>query len=159
MKKTQLSIASLLFAGLFATGCSQQQIQEPEPMPTPAPEPMPTPEPIPEPVPAPPPVVVRPAPVVKPVPRRPTNPNCHSHPSNAMTKSIQHCHKNPRGQHHYGQKAIKRAPTPFVRPTAKPQVDVRALQRKLKAKGYYRGAIDGVVGTGTRDALKRFQNR
>ncbi len=41
----------------------------------------------------------------------------------------------------------------------RPQVDVYALQRKLKAKGYYKGAIDGVVGNQTRDALKRFQNR
>lgn len=159
MNKTQLSVASLLFAGLFATGCSQQQIQETAPEPIPAPEPMPVPMPAPEPIPAP--VVVIPAPVVKPapVPHRPINPNCHSHPSNAMTKSIQHCHKNPRGQHQYGQRVINRAPVPVVRPVAKPQVDVRALQRKLKAKGYYRGAIDGVVGTGTRDALKRFQNR
>ena len=158
MNKTQLSVASLLFAGLFATGCSQQQIQETVPEPIPTPEPMPVPTPAPEPIPAPV-VVIKPAPVVKPAPRRPINPNCHSHPSNAMTKSIQHCHKNPRGQHQYGQRVINREPAPVVRPATKPQVDVRALQRKLKAKGYYKGAIDGVVGTGTRDALKRFQNR
>jgi peptidoglycan hydrolase-like protein with peptidoglycan-binding domain len=41
----------------------------------------------------------------------------------------------------------------------KPQVDVYALQRKLKAKGYYKGPIDGVVGPGTRDALQRFMQR
>jgi len=40
-----------------------------------------------------------------------------------------------------------------------PQVDVFALQRKLKAKGYYKGPIDGVVGAGTRSALKRFMQR
>ncbi len=42
---------------------------------------------------------------------------------------------------------------------AQPQVDVYALQRKLKAKGYYKGPIDGVVGPGTRDALQRFMKR
>jgi peptidoglycan hydrolase-like protein with peptidoglycan-binding domain len=42
----------------------------------------------------------------------------------------------------------------------KAPVDVYALQRKLKAKGYYRGPIDGIVGSGTRGALQRFmQNR
>ncbi len=162
MNKTHLSLTSLVLAGLFATGCSQQQIQEPVPEPTPTPEPMPEPEPAPAPTPA---VVIKPAPtpapvVVKPTPRpRPVNPNCHSHPANAMTKSIQHCHKNPKGQHYYGRKIVTPTPPPVVRPAPKPQVDVRALQRKLKAKGYYKGAIDGVVGTETRDALKRFQNR
>ena len=158
MNKTQLSITSLLFAGLFATGCSQQQIQEPMPEPIPAPEPMPAPEPAPTPAPV---VVIKPAPapvVIRPAPRRPVNPNCHHHAANSMTKSIQHCHKNPKGQHHYGKRLVRPA-APIARPIAKPQVDVRALQRKLKAKGYYKGAIDGVVGTGTRDALKRFQNR
>jgi peptidoglycan hydrolase-like protein with peptidoglycan-binding domain len=44
-------------------------------------------------------------------------------------------------------------------PQQKP-VDVYALQRKLKAKGYYKGPIDGIVGSGTRGALQRFmQNR
>jgi len=41
-------------------------------------------------------------------------------------------------------------------PKAKPPVDVFALQSKLKAKGYYRGPIDGVVGKGTRAALQQF---
>ena len=166
MNKTQLSIASLLFAGLFATGCSQQQIQESTPEPTPAPMPEPEPEPAPAPTPAPV-VIIKPTPapapiVVKPAPRRPINPNCHHHPANAMTKSIQHCHKNPAGQHRYGKRVVRPATPiarPIARPVEKPQVDVRALQRKLKAKGYYRGAIDGVVGNETRDALKRFQNR
>jgi hypothetical protein len=166
----QLSFTSLVLASLFATGCSQQQIHETvEPTPEPGPvviEPEPVPVVIqPEPVPAP--VVVRPAPVVKPKPappRRRVNPNCHHHASNAMTKSIQHCHKNPQGKHRYGgsirsvKPVIRRAPIVRKAPV-KPRVDVRALQRKLKSKGYYRGPIDGVVGNGTRDALKRFQNR
>ena len=75
------------------------------------------------------------------------NPDCHNHPRNAMTNSVTHCHKNPQGQHRYGAGA------------AKPAVDVSALQRKLKAKGYYKGAIDGVINNGTRDALKQYQNR
>jgi peptidoglycan hydrolase-like protein with peptidoglycan-binding domain len=40
-----------------------------------------------------------------------------------------------------------------------PTVDVRALQQKLKAKGYYKGPIDGVVGPSTRSALQRFMQR
>ena len=148
-QKKQISLASVILAGLFATGCSQQQIQEPVVT-------IPTPE-------KPAPIVVKPtpvipAPVVTPPPVRPTprprNPNCHTHPANSMTKSIQHCHKNPTGKHHYGNRVTKKHT-----PETKPQVDVYALQRKLKAKGYYKGAIDGVVGSETRGALKRFQNR
>jgi len=122
--KHQISITSLLLASVLATGCSQQQVQE-----APA-----------EPVAAVAPVVVTP-------PAPAANPDCHTHPRNAMTNSITHCHKNPTGQHHYGAGA------------AKPAVDVSALQRKLKAKGYYKGAIDGVINNGTRDALKQYQNR
>ena len=45
-------------------------------------------------------------------------------------------------------------------PAPKKAVDVFALQTKLKAKGYYKGPIDGVVGKGTRAALNQFmQNR
>jgi peptidoglycan hydrolase-like protein with peptidoglycan-binding domain len=51
---------------------------------------------------------------------------------------------------------VRRAPAPIAQ---KPRINVRALERKLKSKGYYKGPIDGVVGNGTRDALKRFQNR
>lgn len=161
MNKYKLSMTSLVLAGLFTTGCSQQQIQE-------QPEPMPEPPPVvvqPEPTPAP--VVVRPAPV-KPAPRRHVNPDCHYHPANSMSKALKHCHKNPKGQHHYGNRVVRkaapvrRAPAPVVRsaPVAqKPRIDVRALQRKLKSKGYYKGPIDGVVGGGTREALRRFQNR
>jgi hypothetical protein len=165
MNRTQqLSIASLVLAGVFVSGCSQQQIQEPtpEPMPTPVvkstPEPTPAPVVVSKPEPAP---VMKPVAVVKP---KPINPNCHYHPANSMSKAVKHCHKNPQGKHHYGN-AVKQAPivaTPMQEmPVApvKPRVDVRALQRKLKSKGYYKGPIDGVVGNGTRDALQRFQNR
>ena len=47
----------------------------------------------------------------------------------------------------------------MMRTAPKPQVDVYALQRKLKAKGYYKGPIDGIVGPGTRSALQRFMKR
>ena len=72
-------------------------------------------------------------------------PNC--------TNSYRHSHKyNTRNHsHHYSCKG-------GARPSGG-KVDVYALQRKLKAKGYYKGPIDGVVGKGTRSALKRFMNR
>lgn len=193
----QLSIATLILAGVFATGCSQQsaggsqiaggsqsqieggsqqassqqQVEEK--------------------------VVV--PPTVTPPPA--TGGNCHTHPANQWTKTIRHCHPNPTGKHRYG--GARRAPVKHVaprrsynrwththpaiphctnsiththkyrnrnhthhysckgmRPAHRPaQVDVYALQRKLKAKGYYKGPIDGVVGPATRSALKRFMNR
>lgn len=36
--------------------------------------------------------------------------------------------------------------------------DVRKMQDKLKAKGFYKGAIDGKFGPGTKQAVIRFQN-
>jgi hypothetical protein len=165
MNKYQFSITSLLLAGLFATGCSQQQIQEQsEPMPEPPPaviQPEPTPPPVVKPEP------VRPAPVVKPAPRHRVNPDCHYHPANSRSKALKHCHKNPKGKHYYGNKVVRKvapkkeavAPVRRAPVVQKPRIDVRALQRKLKSKGYYKGAIDGVVRDETRDALRRFQNR
>lgn len=35
--------------------------------------------------------------------------------------------------------------------------EVRQVQRKLKSLGIYRGAIDGIYGTATRDAVRQFQ--
>ena len=110
-------------------------------------------------------------------PKKPVNRWCHSHPANSMTKSVQHCHKynQVRHNHRYAGNtprvaAPAPAPTTAMKPIprrimapkapAAPKVDVFALQRKLKAKGYYRGPIDGVVGSGTRSALQQFmQNR
>jgi len=102
-------------------------------------------------------------PVYKTVPAKPaTNKWCHSHPANSMTKSVSHCHKytNRNHSHSYGQKVAPTRPyvapkVPTMAPKA-PPVDVFALQTKLKAKGYYRGPIDGVVGSGTRAALQQF---
>ncbi len=34
-----------------------------------------------------------------------------------------------------------------------------AVQRELKNRGYYRGAVDGQFGSGSRAALRRFQSR
>jgi hypothetical protein len=162
-KTQQLSIASLLLTGIFVSGCSQQQVQEPiEPTPQPTPvimvdPPKPTPAPV---VQQPAPVKQVPTPVVRP---KSVNPNCHSHPANAMSKSVKHCHKNPQGKHHYGNRMTNKTPVAPMKKMpvapAKPRIDVQALQRKLKSKGYYKGPIDGVVGDGTRDALQRFQNR
>lgn len=36
-------------------------------------------------------------------------------------------------------------------------LSVRALQRKLKSEGHYRGAVDGIIGPMTTKAIKRFQ--
>ena len=154
--KQQLSVTTVLMAGLLATGCSQQQIEggsqvagasqqqveEPVVM-APAPAPVAAPAPAPA-----------PAPVMAPKPRG--NRWTHTHPAiPRCTDSIRHTHKYNSANHHhkYSCKGAMR-PAP-----AKPAVDVYALQRKLKAKGYYKGPIDGVVGPGTRSALKRFMNR
>jgi len=160
--KYQLSIAALLMAGVFATGCSQQtaggsqiaggsqsqieggaqmgsqqQVEEPAPV-----------------VVAPAPAPVAPAPAPKPAPV--VNPWTHTHPAiPGCTDSTTHTHKytNRNHTHHYScKKAMRAAPR-------QPEVDVYALQRKLKAKGYYKGPVDGVVGPSTREALKRFMNR
>ena len=109
----------------------------------------------------------RPAPVVVRRPYRPpVNRWTHTHPAIPhCTKSIRHTHKYSNRNHHhkYGCTQGKRRYAPVKRHyaprPAQPKVDVYALQRKLKAKGYYKGPIDGVVGPGTRSALKRFMNR
>ena len=78
----------------------------------------------------------------------------HTHPAIPnCTKSIRHTHKynSARHSHKYGCRPMAKAKAP--------QVDVRALQAKLKAKGYYKGPIDGVVGPATRSALQRFMKR
>ena len=190
--KHQLSIATLLMAGVFVTGCSQQSAggsqvaggsqaagsqqvaggsqvsggsqaagsqqvaggsqvsggsqggsQQQVEAPVVEPE-------DPEMAPAPP--VMAPKPKMAP---KPVNRWAHTHPAiPRCTKSVRHAHKysNARHSHRYGCQPAKR-----MQP--KPQVDVRALQMKLKAKGYYKGPIDGIVGPGTRSALQRFMKR
>ncbi len=186
-----LSIATLVLAGFFTTGCSQQQVdgggasqvagssqQQAEPVAD---------------------VVPAPADAPAAAPHRdanshthPAQPKCtnsvtHTHPNGAKshhhkyscrgmvkhqprraatgnkwthrhpaiprcTDSVTHTHKfNNRGHHHkYSCKGAK----------GKGSVNVHALQRKLKAKGYYRGPINGVVTPQTRSALQRYmQNR
>lgn len=181
--KHQLSIATLVLAGVFATGCSQQtagasqdasggsqmagsqmagsqqvsggdqvsgsqqvsggsqvaggsqqsssqqQVEAAAPVVA---------EPAPAPV-----MEAKPAPVDRWSHTHPAIPNC--------TNSIRHSHPytNAQHTHRYGCQGM----------AAKPQVDVYALQRKLKAKGYYKGPIDGIVGPGTRSALQRFMKR
>ena len=174
----QLSIATLVLAGVFATGCSQQsaggsqsagssqvsggsqqqveggsqvqnaggsqqassqqQVEAPAPVVT---APAPTAEP-----------VVVPAPVIM-EPKPQGNRWTHTHPAiPRCTKSIRHTHKynTANHTHKYGCRAETKT---------KPEVDVEALQMKLKAKGYYKGPIDGVVGPATRSALQRFMQR
>ncbi len=174
--KHQLSIATLVMMGIFATGCSQQsaggsqmsggsqqqveggsqvsggsqqqveggsQVSGSQQQQESA-----------EPVVVAEPVAVEPAPVPAAPAKAPVNRWFHHHPEApacAKTKSHTHKYSNRNHRHHYscqGRMAPKQ-----------PQVDVRALQMKLKAKGYYKGPIDGIVGPGTRSALKRFMNR
>ncbi len=185
-----LSIATLVLAGLFTTGCSQQQVQAEGGTSQVAgssqqvagssqqqAEPVATPEPA--------------APAAAPTKdanshTHPAQPKCtnsvtHTHPNGAKshnhtyscskraaaatgnkwthrhpaiprcTDSITHTHKfNNRGHHHkYSCKGAK----------GKGSVNVHALQRKLKAKGYYKGPINGVVTPQTRSALQRYMQR
>ncbi len=37
--------------------------------------------------------------------------------------------------------------------------EVKSIQSRLKAWGYYSGSVDGIYGTATRDAVKRFQKK
>lgn len=160
-----LSIATLVFAGLLATGCSQQQVdggtsqvagstqqvagtsqtatqtasQQQAEAPVEA---------------APAPVEAAPAPAPAPAPVRAADPWLHTHPAVPnCTNSVTHSHKytNRNHTHKYGCKG---------RTARKGSVDVYSLQRKLKAKGYYKGPINGVVTPETRSALQRYmQNR
>jgi len=96
-------------------------------------------------------------------PRHYQNPWAHYHAeAPACAKTKKHSHKyNKTGaphRHSYGCNQPRRVNRVAPQPR-QPQVDVFALQRKLKAKGYYKGPIDGVVGAGTRSALKRFMQR
>ena len=199
--KHQLSIATLVMAGVFATGCSQQSAggsqvsggsqqsaggsqvsggsqqqveggsqvsgdsgaatggsqqsgsqQQVEETPVVAPTPAPVAKPVARTVP-------RPAPKMAPKRHARTNQWGHTHPAvPRCTKSVRHTHKykNARHTHRYSCQGVA---APRRAAPAKQPVDVYALQRKLKAKGYYKGPIDGVVGAGTRSALKRFMNR
>ena len=185
--KHQLSIATLVMVGFFATGCSQQeaggaqvsggsqqqveggaqvaggsQQQQEEVVVVPPKR-----------------VVVKPAPVRRapvrraPVRRVASNPWLHYHPeAPKCAKTRKHSHKFKRtgARHHHRYACAQPRYTRHVQPRrqvrqvrqvrrVQPQVDVRALQTKLKAKGFYRGPIDGIVGPGTRSALKRFMNR
>ena len=171
--KHQLSIATLLMAGVFVTGCSQQSAggsqvagssqsqaeggsqvsgsqQQVE-----AAAPVVVAEPVMAPKAAP-----APAPTMAPKPKPRVNRWGHTHPAiPRCTDSIRHTHKynQARHTHKYSCRNQPRRVAPKMQP--KPQVDVRALQMKLKAKGYYKGPIDGVVGPGTRSALQRFMKR
>ncbi len=70
----------------------------------------------------------------------------HGHPANKCTKSIRHTHKYNSANHSHKY-------------SCQGGVDIQALQAKLKAKGYYKGPINGVINSGTRSALQRYQQR
>ena len=178
--KHQLSLATLLMAGVFVTGCSQQeasggsqgsggsqesggsqvsggsqqqveggsqvsgsqqQVEAAAPV-------------VAAPIAAAP-IAAAPAPVAAAPARAPVNRWFHYHPEApacALTKSHAHKYTNRNHRHHYSCDKMAQKAQPA-------QVDVYALQRKLKAKGYYKGPIDGIVGPGTRSALQRFMKR
>ena len=174
--KHQLSIATLLMAGVFVTGCSQQtaggsqvagssqsqieggsqvgsqkQVEDAVPVVEPTAPRVVAPKPTPKPK-----MVDKPRMVDKPVNRW-----AHTHPAvPRCTNSVTHTHKynQARHSHKYSCKDERRM-APKETMVKKPEVDVRALQQKLKAKGYYKGPIDGIVGPGTRNALQRFMKR
>lgn len=137
--KAPLSVAGVILFGAFATGCSQQQQQadasdasQAQSQNADASAP-----------------AAEPAPAA-PAPKKPVGKNCHSHPENSSRGTVQHCHPYPGNgphSHVYGQGA------------AKPQIDVAELQRRLKAKGYYKGPIDGNLSQGTKDALAAYQSK
>lgn len=138
--KAPLSVAGVILFGAFATGCSQQQQQadasdasQAQSQNADASAP------------------ATPAPAAPaPAPKKPMGKNCHSHPENSSRGTVQHCHPYPSNgphSHLYGQGA------------AKPQIDVAELQRRLKAKGYYKGPIDGNLSQGTKDALAAYQSK
>ncbi|MGV6809565.1 MAG: peptidoglycan-binding domain-containing protein [bacterium] len=141
--KTPVSIASVLLVGVFATGCSQQQqqadagasssqAQNADACKDNCKQTAP--------------VVQKP--VVRPPVKRPMGKNCHNHPENADRGTVNHCHPNEGPHsHRYGQGS------------AKPQIDVAELQRRLKAKGYYKGPIDGNLSVETKDALSAYQSK
>ncbi len=177
----KLSIAALVMTGVFATGCSQQQVaggsqssggsqvsggsqqsaggsqvagggsqqagsqqQVEAPAPVVAPAPAPTAAPV---------SVPAAAPTMAPKPR--ANRWAHTHPAQPRcTNSVTHVHKYNNAGHHHTYSCSR----PAMKKQG-PTVDVRALQMKLKAKGYYKGPIDGVVGPSTRSALQRFMQR
>lgn len=128
-------------------------------------------------------------PVVTEKPSKPVVANGHVHPANKCTKSIRHTHPNGKRSHSHkyscsgvaqGNRWTHGHPanrcTKSIRHTHKSKgphshkyscqgnnngssINVQALQRKLKAKGYYKGPINGVINSGTRAALQRYQQR
>ncbi len=76
----------------------------------------------------------------------------HTHPAiPRCTNSITHTHKYKNRNHHHKYSCQK--------PRSSSSINIGALQRKLKAKGLYKGPINGVINAETRDALKRYQQR
>ena len=84
----------------------------------------------------------------------PAGADAHSH----GTRS--HAHPLPQQgiQHRHGNGAIGKAITNSDKPS-EPQVDIRAMQRKLTSFGFYSGPINGLADEATRAALRAFMNR
>ncbi len=158
--KTQLTLASVIAAGLLASGCSSQQLVA-QPAAVVAPLVQAPPAPVTEtitntivdcskcsrPAPPPPPrAVPMPPPPPPPPPRpiRPVNPNAHTHPAIPnCTASVRHVHPGGNRGHNHNY-ACQQRPRAVPRPTYVQPVPVMP---KVKAKGTYRGPIkiDGVM--------------
>lgn len=52
--------------------------------------------------------------------------------------------------------AVETIPTAVLKPGATGN-EVAEVQRRLKQWGYYNGAVDGIYGSGTREAVRKFQ--
>lgn len=133
--KTQLTLASLIAVGMFATGCSQQQASggtqttasqqttgsqqtTSSQQTTGSQQTAGCPK-----CPAAPTVVNTPKPPVKPMPRpRPRssgNKWTHSHPANKCTKSVTHTHKHAGGTHRHSYSCGPKRPTVYRPPVKK----------------------------------------
>lgn len=127
--KAPLTIAGVVLFGAFATGCSQQQTADSSQNVDSSQN-------------------ADTAPAATPAaPAQQTGGNCHSHPENASRGTVKHCHpfNDPNHHHTYGGGGNTGG------------ANVADLQNRLKAKGYYKGSITGVMDDDTKAALQSYQ--
>ncbi|MCB1637518.1 MAG: hypothetical protein KDI15_01575 [Thiothrix sp.] len=155
--KNALTLASIVVAGMLASGCSQQMAsqQAVEDIVTPeivSPPPAPLPPPVvdcsqcerPAPVPAP---VYRPAPV--PAPRPSADKWAHTHPAiPGCTDSVTHSHPYTDRNHKHRYNCRRPVPQQYTpkpryapRPMPAPVQQPVIVMPKVKAKGTYRGPV------------------
>ena len=127
--KAPLTIAGVVLFGAFATGCSQQQTADSSQNVDSSQN-------------------ADEAPAAPAAPAKPTGANCHNHPENASRGATSHCHPftDPNHHHTYGGGNANTG-----------GANVADLQNRLKAKGYYKGSITGVMDADTKSALQSYQ--